>query len=178
MIWQSARQGKNTIVSCFYGEKITAWSIDILLFNPNGYFIVLCWNYWVLHGSDFIPLKHLAKFFSEWLIFIGQVFRKNLTFKIAMCPGVRAGIGLRASRIWPSPRLTFWLIFFQSYILPLVFSGLLSYLVGMKRRTSRCFTCKRDNSHFLCYLKNLSIMLFVSKLPKWFRSAKQNGHQS
>ena len=29
----------------------------------------------------------------------------------------------------------------------------------MKRRPSRCFTCKRDNSHFLRYLKNPSIML-------------------
>ena len=44
-------------------------------------------------------------------------------------------------------------------MLPLYFSGLLSYLVGMTRRTSRCFTCKRDNSHFLPYLKSLSIML-------------------
>ena len=37
-------------------------------------------------------------------------------------------------------------------MLPLFFSGLLSYLVGMKRRTSRCVTCKRDNSdnaHFV-----------------------------
>ena len=42
-------------------------------------------------------------------------------------------------------------------MLPL-FSGLLSYLVEMKRRTSRCFTCKRDSSHFLPYLKNPSIM--------------------
>ena len=44
-------------------------------------------------------------------------------------------------------------------MLPLFFSGLLSYLVGMKRRTSRCSTCKRENSHFLCYLKkDLSVM--------------------
>ena len=42
----------------------------------------------------------------------------------------------------------------QSYMLPLFFDGLHSYLVGMKRRTSRCFTCKRDNSYFLRYLKN------------------------
>ena len=42
---------------------------------------------------------------------------------------------------------------FKSYMLPLFFSGLLSYLVGMKRRTSGCFLCKRDNSHFLHYLK-------------------------
>ena len=43
-------------------------------------------------------------------------------------------------------------------MLPLFFNGLLSYLVGMKRRTSRCFACKRDNSYFLRYLKNPSIM--------------------
>ena len=53
------------------------------------------------------------------------------------------------------PGLTFWLTFFQSYMLPLFFSGLLPYLVGMKRRTSRCFQCKRDNSHFH-YFKNPS----------------------
>ena len=51
------------------------------------------------------------------------------------------------------PRFTFWLTFFQSCItffqsclLPLFFSRLLSYLVGMKRTTSRCVTCKRDKS--------------------------------
>ena len=56
------------------------------------------------------------------------------------------------------PRLTFWLTFFLSYMLPLFFSGMLSYLVGMQRRTSRCIPCKRDNSRFLHYLKNRSIM--------------------
>ena len=50
------------------------------------------------------------------------------------------------------PRFTFWLIVFQSCMLPLFFSGLLSYLVGMKRRTSRCVMCKRDNSHFVRYV--------------------------
>ena len=69
----------------------------------------------------------------------------SFVFKIAMSG--RAGVGRR-------PRFTFWLTFFQSYMLPLFFNGLLSYLVGMKRRTSRCFTCKRDNS----YSKNPSIM--------------------
>ena len=47
------------------------------------------------------------------------------------------------------PRFTFWLTFFQSDMLPLFFSGLLSYLVGIKRRTNRHVTCKRDNSHSL-----------------------------
>ena len=50
------------------------------------------------------------------------------------------------------PRFTFWLTFFQSCMLPLFFSGLLSYLVGMKRTTSKCVTCKRDNSHFVHYV--------------------------
>ena len=39
--------------------------------------------------------------------------------------------------------------FFQSYMLPLFFNGLLSYLVGIKKRSSRRVTCKRDNSYFL-----------------------------
>ena len=50
------------------------------------------------------------------------------------------------------PRFTFWLTFFQSCMLPLFFSGLISYLVGMKRTTNRCVTCKRDNSHFVRYV--------------------------
>ena len=45
-------------------------------------------------------------------------------------------------------RFTFWLTFFQSDMLLLFFSGLFSYLVGMKR-TSRHVPCKKDNSHFL-----------------------------
>ena len=80
-------------------------------------------------------------------------FSKNLSFKIVM-----SGRALGVCR--DLPRLTFLSTFFQSYILPLFFSGLLSYLVGMKRRTSRCFPCKRDNSHFLHYLKKTSIMPF------------------
>ena len=43
-------------------------------------------------------------------------------------------------------------------MLHLLFSGLLSYLVGIKKRTSRCFTCNRDKAHCLCYLKNPSLM--------------------
>ena len=41
-------------------------------------------------------------------------------------------------------------LFFQSYMLSLFFSGLLSYLVGIKRRTSSVVA--RDNSHCLCYV--------------------------
>ena len=43
-------------------------------------------------------------------------------------------------------------LFFQSLMLPLFFNGLLSYLVGMKRKTSRRVACKRDNFHFLHYV--------------------------
>ena len=42
-------------------------------------------------------------------------------------------------------------------IAPILFEIIWSYLVGMKERTSRCFPCKRDNSHCL-HLKNPSIM--------------------
>ena len=38
---------------------------------------------------------------------------------------------------------------FQSYMLPLFFSGLLSYLVGIKRRTSRSVMCKRVTFFFI-----------------------------
>ena len=86
--------------------------------------------------------------------------------------GQAAGVGRH-------PRLTSWLTFFQSYMLPLFFSILLSYLVGMKRRTSRCFTCKRDDSHFFHYLKNLSIMrlgiFLVIVLFFWEKTPKNTG---
>ena len=60
--------------------------------------------------------------------------------------GKGPGIGRR-------PRCSFWLtLFFQSDILPLFFSGLLSYLVGIKKRISRLVTSKRDNFHFLRYV--------------------------
>ena len=35
---------------------------------------------------------------------------------------------------------------------PLFFSGLLSYLVGMKKKTSRLVASRNNNSHFLCYV--------------------------
>ena len=60
---------------------------------------------------------------------------------------------LTFSVIYLSPLTSkFWLTFFQSYILPLFFTRLLSYLVGAKRRTSGHLGCKRDNSHFFCYV--------------------------
>ena len=57
-----------------------------------------------------------------------------------------SGVGLLRARF------TFWLMFSQSDILPLLFNGVLSYSIGMKGRTSRRVTCKRDNSHFLRYV--------------------------
>ena len=47
-------------------------------------------------------------------------------------------------------------LFFQSYMLPLFFTGLLSYLVGIKRGTSGSVGCKRDNSHLLRYVVLIS----------------------
>ena len=73
-------------------------------------------------------------------------FSNKLSFKIAM------------SGHWVSSQVN---VVNQSYMLPVFFRRLLSYLVGMKRRTSRCFICKRDNSHFLRYLKNLFIMIMI-----------------
>ena len=74
-----------------------------------------------------MKISHLCRFWTG--------FSKNPSFKIAMSgrPG-----GHR-------PRFTcaFWLTnFFQSDMLPLFFSGLLSYLVGMKGRTSSRVACK------------------------------------
>ena len=47
---------------------------------------------------------------------------------------------------------TVCLTFFQSFMLPIFFSGLLSYLVGIKRTTGRHAACKRVSSHFLSYV--------------------------
>ena len=93
-------------------------------------------------------MRVMALFSTSSLeVFFFFFFFLNLSFKIAMSgrAGGLAGLGRR-------PRCTFWLTFFQSCMVPLFFSGLLSYLVGMKRRTSRCVTCKRDNSHFVRYV--------------------------
>ena len=57
-------------------------------------------------------------------------------------------------------------------MLPLFYSGLLSYLVGIKGSTSRHVVCKRDNSlhFFFMYLSPLTsglyllVNLFFSKL--------------
>ena len=62
------------------------------------------------------------------------------------------------------------LIFFVTYLSPLIFEvyllvnlfsklyvifilqWIVSYLIGIKRRTSRHVTCKRDKSHFIHYV--------------------------
>ena len=44
------------------------------------------------------------------------------------------------------------LFFFHFFPRCELFCGLLSYLVGMKRRTSKHVTSMRDYSHFLCYV--------------------------
>ena len=78
--------------------------------------------------------------------------------------------GIRSAGVGRRPRFTFWLTFSQSCMLPLFFIGLLSYLVGMKRRTSRCVICKRNNSHFLRYVLISpcvrSLPLFVNLFEK------------
>ena len=58
--------------------------------------------------------------------------------------------------------------FFQSYILPLFFSGLLSYLVGIKKRTSRRVGCKRDSSRYVLISPEIEF-LCRPKLPYFFR---------
>ena len=95
----------------------------------------------------FSKLYELVHNMAYYSIFGRLFFLKNPSFKIVMSG--RVGVGRH-------PRFTFWLTFwltvFQSCMLPLFFSGLLSYLVGMRRMTSRCVTCKRDNSHFVLYV--------------------------
>ena len=67
-------------------------------------------------------------------------------------------------------KFTFWLTFFLRYMLPLFFSGLLLYLIEMKKRTRRHVACKRDNIHFLRYVlispdvRGSPFVYFFSKL--------------
>ena len=73
----------------------------------------------------------------------GFFFFLNLSFKIMMAR--QAGVG-QAGGCWASSEVYLLVNLFQSCMLPFFFSGLLSYLVGMKRTTSRCVTCKRNYS--------------------------------
>ena len=57
---------------------------------------------------------------------------------------------------------TFWLTFFQSYLLLLFFSGLLSYLVKMKRRTSRHVHARETLTFFVMYLSPLTSKVYLT----------------
>ena len=70
--------------------------------------------------------------------FLMFFFPKNLSIKIVM--------------FGPAFGAVIWLTFFQNYVMPLFFSGLPSYLVGMRRRTVGV-SYARDNPHFLHYLE-------------------------
>ena len=145
-------------------------------FSETIFFTFLCWiwvsqqycdNFRKLNKRNGnLPPSYLPYTFLHSLHSFLDGFLKNSSFRIAMF--VQVGIRWAGGR---RPKFTFWLTFFQSYMLPLFFNGLLSYLVGMKRRTSKWFTCKRDNSYFLHYLKNLSKMplgiLLVTMGKKW-----------
>ena len=48
--------------------------------------------------------------------------------------------------------LPFFVNLFSKLYVTLFFSGLLSYFVGINRRTRRRVVCKRDNSHFFRYV--------------------------
>ena len=52
-----------------------------------------------------------------------------------------------------SGRASFWLTIFSKLYVIFFFNGLLSYLVRIKTKTSKCVTCKRDNS-FRCFFEN------------------------
>ena len=101
------------------------------------------WGYPSIILDVFFFVVVVFFFFFFVFFFCFFCFFKNKRPLKLRCPGGRAS-GVERVNLF---------FFFQSYMLPLFFSGLLSYLVGMKRRTSRCFPCKRDNSHFLHYLK-------------------------
>ena len=94
-------------------------------------------------------------------VFFFFFFFLNLSFNIAMSG--RAGVGRAGFGF------TFWLTFFQSCRLPLFFSGLLSYLVGMKRR-SVGVSHARETTHtsFIMYLSPLmsEVYLLVNLFEK------------
>ena len=50
------------------------------------------------------------------------------------------------------------------------------FLVGMKRRTCRHVTCKKDNSHFLCYvfislMSDVYLLVFLKKNKQQLKNA-------
>ena len=118
--------------------------------------------------------------FTFWLTFsfssFSQSYMLSLFFSVLL--SYLVGMKRRASRrVYASEPISFFVmywfplmsevhllinLFFQSYMLPLFFSRSLSYLVGMKRRTSMHVAYKRDNSPFLRYVL---ISLDVRGLP-------------
>ena len=91
-------------------------------------------------------IEEIRFWIAKWTFFIfGRVF----FFFFFLNPSFKKAMSERAGGRRASSQVNILVNFFQSYMLPLFFSGLLSYLGGMKRRTSRWFMCKRDNSYFL-----------------------------
>ena len=118
---------------------------------PTGRDLILTDNFieWSLGFNIFCFMKHNGVW-TVFFFFFFFFFFLNPPFKIAMSGGAGgwAGVGRWASGVWCHPRLTFNCrvnIFFFKVICYL-YSSSLSYLVGMKRWTSRCFTYKRQLS--------------------------------
>ena len=78
-------------------------------------------------------------------LFFDGFLKQNSSFKITMSGQAGGRTGGRASDV---VSVNLLVNLFSKFMLPLFFSGLLSYLVKMKKRTSRRVLCKRDNSHF------------------------------
>ena len=94
---------------------------------------------------------------NRYKLLFGQVFKKNPSFKIAMSG--RAGVVCRASsEVYLLVNFFFFFFFFKvvSCMLPLFFSGLLLYLVRMKRRPSRHVTRWTTLTLFVMYLSPLT----------------------
>ena len=100
-----------------------------------------------VQGLTFCQSYILPLFFSGLLSYL--VGMKSRTSRHVACKR-DSSLSLLCTYLPRCPRFTIWLTFFQSYMLPLFFNGLLSYLVG-KEEDRRHVMCMRDNSHFLHY---------------------------
>ena len=96
-------------------------------------------NIWQVYWLDLVGINRCMKIIK---IFNTIHFSTFFFFFLTRCLSWRA-----------SAEVYLLVNFFFKFKLLLLFNGLLSYLVGMKRRTSRRVACKTDNSHFLRYLK-------------------------